>query len=48
MKKVEKQLYSAPSATFYKIAQQGVLCQSGNTEGYSDGNSYGDDDFNSN
>ena len=47
MKKIRKQHYEAPSTKVYGVAQQGVLCQSGNTEGFHDGEEYDDDDFNS-
>jgi hypothetical protein len=45
MKKIEKRFYEAPSSRVYEVAQQGVLCQSGNTEGYQNGEEYDDDDF---
>ena len=47
MKKTEKQFYITPSARIYEVVQEGVICQSGNTEQYHDGDVYGDDDFNS-
>ncbi|MBQ1748130.1 MAG: hypothetical protein II041_05520 [Bacteroidales bacterium] len=48
MKKIERKHYETPSSRIYEAVQQGVLCQSGNTEGYQDGEEYGDDDFTSN
>lgn len=45
MKKIQKLFYEAPSVKVYEVVQQGVLCQSGNTEGYQDGEEYEDDDF---
>ena len=47
MKKIEKRFYEAPWTRVYTVAQQGVLCQSGNTEDFNDGDEYDDDDFNS-
>ena len=46
MKKIEKLFYTSPSTRVFEVAHQGVLCQSGDTEGYHDGEGYNDDDFN--
>ena len=46
MKKFEKRFYDAPSVRVYEVIHQGVLCGSGDTEGYGNGNEYDDDDFN--
>ena len=49
MKKIEKQLYEAPLTEFQDLEQEGAICiASGDTEGYHDGEEYGDDDFTSN
>ncbi|MBR6465679.1 MAG: hypothetical protein IKS82_04510 [Bacteroidales bacterium] len=47
MKKLEKQFYNTPSVRIYEVIQEGVVCQSGDTEQYHDGDEYDDDDFNS-
>ena len=47
MKKTEKRLYEAPLTRVYSVTQQGVLCQSGDTEDFYNGDEYDDDDFNS-
>ena len=49
MKTIGKQFYQMPLVRVYEVVQQGVLCQnSGDTEGYHEGEEYDDDDFNSN
>ncbi len=40
-----KQFYEAPSTTVFEVRQEGVLCASGGTESFGNGNSYGDSDF---
>lgn len=37
--------YESPSASILEIEAELVICQSGGTERFTDGNSYGDDDF---
>ena len=35
-----KELYEAPSMTVIEVMQEGVICASGDTEGFGTGNSY--------
>lgn len=39
--------YLAPEIKVFEHIPEGVLCKSGNTEDYTDGEIYDDDDFNS-
>jgi hypothetical protein len=41
-KKTLKEFYETPLATVFEIRQEGVICQSGGTEQYTPGGSYGD------
>ena len=41
----EKLIYEAPSSEIIEVAQQSVVCASGNTEKFVSGNSYDDNDF---
>jgi hypothetical protein len=41
-----RQNYSAPECEAIEFEYSGPLCESGQTEGYVFGSSYGDDDFN--
>ncbi|MBQ3757372.1 MAG: hypothetical protein IJJ72_11530 [Bacteroidales bacterium] len=45
MEKKEKQFYEAPSVEFFEVKQEGVICASGKTEQFRNGDSYDDDDF---
>lgn len=45
MEKKEKQIYEAPSVKFFEVAQESVICASGETEQFGNGGSYGDEDF---
>lgn len=35
-----KNLYEAPSTIVFEVEQEGVICASGETEGFGTGNSY--------
>lgn len=37
--------YESPAVRIVEIAAEGVVCQSGGTERFTTGNSYGEDDF---
>ncbi|MBQ6311376.1 MAG: hypothetical protein IJK74_07510 [Bacteroidales bacterium] len=45
MKKVEKQQYDAPWTQILTVANEGVICTSGETEDFGEGSSYGEGDF---
>lgn len=45
MKAKIKELYEAPWTQVLKVANEGVICTSGNTEDFSEGSSYGEGDF---
>lgn len=45
MEKTDKQLYEAPSMMMIEMLQQSMLCASGDTERFTEGESYGNDDF---
>ncbi|MBR4802324.1 MAG: hypothetical protein IK041_05895 [Bacteroidales bacterium] len=45
MKRIEKQYYEAPLSRIYGVVQQGILCASGDAEGYHNGNELDDNDF---
>lgn len=40
-----KNLYEAPSTIVFEVEQEGVICASGETEGYGKGNSYDESIF---
>jgi hypothetical protein len=40
--------YLAPKIKIYVCNPEGIICTSGDTESYHDGEEYGDDDFTSN
>lgn len=40
-----KELYDAPSAMILEVEQEGVICASGETEGFGKGNSYDESFF---
>ena len=40
-----KEVYDAPSAMILEVEQEGVICASGETEGYGKGNSYDESIF---
>ena len=40
-----KNLYEAPSTIVFKVEQEGVICASGDTEQFINGNSYDDSNF---
>lgn len=40
-----KELYEAPSMTVIEVMQEGVICASGDTEQFINGNSYDDSNF---
>ena len=40
-----KELYDAPSAMILEVEQEGVICASGDTEQFINGNSYDDSNF---
>ena len=40
-----KELYDAPSAMILEVEQEGVICTSGDTEQFINGNSYDDSNF---
>ena len=40
-----KELYDAPSAMIFEVEQEGVICASGDTEQFINGNSYDDSNF---
>ena len=44
-KKTLKEFYETPLATVIEVRQEGVICQSGGTEKYTSGGSYGNEDF---
>lgn len=44
----ERFFYLAPAIKIYVCNPEGIICTSGDTEGYHDGEEYGDDDFTSN
>lgn len=37
-----KDLYKAPSTMVFEVRQEGVICASGDTEQFGEGESYGD------
>ena len=39
------ELYEAPSMTVIEVMQEGVICASGDTEQFINGNSYDDSNF---
>ena len=39
------QLYESPAVRIVEIAAEGVVCQSGGTERFTTGKSYGEEDF---
>ena len=41
----QTQLYESPAVRIVEIAAEGVVCQSGGTEKFTTGKSYGEDDF---
>ena len=47
MKRTPKMNYEAPLTQVYEVAHKGMICTSGNTEKFRDGESYNDDDFTS-
>ena len=40
-----KELYDAPSAMILEVEQEGVICASGDTEQFINGNCYDDSNF---
>ena len=40
-----KNLYEAPSTIVFEVEQEGVICASGETEGFGTGNSYDESIF---
>ena len=46
MERTEKCFYEAPVTEVFTVAQEGVICASGETEQFRNGGSYGNDDFN--
>ena len=40
-----KDFYKAPSTIVFEVEQEGVICASGETEGYGKGNSYDESFF---
>ena len=47
MKRTPKMDYEAPLIQVYEVSYESVICVSGDTEKYHNGESYNDDDFNS-
>ena len=45
MERTKKLRYEAPSTTVLEFWQEGVICASGNTEGFGTGNSYDESIF---
>lgn len=45
MERTEKCFYEAPVTEVFTVAQEGVICASGETEKFRNGGSYDDDDF---
>ena len=45
MERTENCFYEAPVTKVFTVAQEGVICASGETEQFSNGGSYDDDDF---
>lgn len=45
METKKKERYEAPSAMVFEVRQEGVVCASGGTEQFSNGNSYDDSMF---
>ena len=45
MERTEKCFYEAPVTEVFTVAQEGVICASGETEQFGNGDSYGNDDF---
>lgn len=45
MERTEKCFYEAPVTEVFTVAQEGVICASGETEQFRNGGSYDDDDF---
>ncbi len=45
MKGMKEQFYEEPSIQMLELANEGVLCNSGETEQFETGDIYGEDDF---
>ena len=45
MERTEKCFYEAPVTKVFTVAQERVICASGETEQFRNGGSYGNDDF---
>ncbi len=41
----QNQFYESPEIRIVEIAVEGIVCQSGGTEKFTTGNSYGEEDF---
>lgn len=41
----QNQFYESPEIRIVEIAVEGIVCQSGGTEKFTTGKSYGEDDF---
>ena len=46
MEAKQKELYEAPSMMVFEVKQEGVICASGGTEQFGNGNNYDDSLFN--
>ncbi len=46
MKRTPRICYEAPLIQVYEASYEGVICASGDTEKYQEGESYDDNDFN--
>lgn len=46
MERTKMQLYEAPSTQVFEVKVEGVVCSSGGTEQFCNGENYGDSDFN--
>ena len=45
MERTEKCFYEVPVTEVFTVAQEGVICATGETEQFRNGNSYGNDVF---
>ena len=45
METKQKELYEAPSTMVFEVKQEGVICASGGTEQFGNGNNYDDSFF---
>lgn len=45
MDTMQTRFYESPAVRIIEIAAEGIVCQSGGTEKFTTGNSYGEEDF---